>query len=131
MLEITFLTNYHLDFNGNKYKSKYMGIGSFGVCLGPSLSLLSPLLAFETICCRLIERHVWIWYQQQLFNFANHFQQSFGGSPLISDADHFRANLSLLADVGVEDLGQEGNLRSFERKIVEFELDFEISALKR
>ena len=104
--------------------------GSFGILLSLSLCLLSPSSIFMIVCSISIHGSVQVRNQHQRFKLLHDGSQFFCGSPLGSCFDHVLTDFSFFVDIGVVDLGFEGDDRSFEGEVVELELDGEVSSFE-
>jgi hypothetical protein len=108
------------------YRS-FLGLGEL---LGVLSGLLLPGTIPEVLGSIPVEGCVGVGSVHHVYDLLDHFGEPLGGCPLVARFDHVLADLTLVADVRVVDLGLERNHRGFEREVVQDELKGELTAFE-
>lgn len=103
---------------------------SLGVLEGCLLCFGSPCAILVVSCSFAVHRGFHVGSHEQRFDFVHHLHQLLGWSPLISGLEHVCADLALFVNVRMVDLRLEGDDRTLEGEVIEFEFDFELSSLE-
>ena len=94
------------------------------------LCLCSPGVIFIVVSGLAVHGGFEVGHDEQRFDLLHDLHQFLSGRPLVASLEHVRADLPLLVDVGVVDLGLEGDHRPLEGEVVQFELNLELAALE-
>ncbi len=98
--------------------------------LSTVFGLLLPGAVLIVRSSSLVKRGIQVRSVEHVKDFLHHLGESLGGSPLVPSLNHVLADFSLVADVGMVDLGLEADDGRLEGEVVDNELKGELSAFE-
>lgn len=98
--------------------------------LGPLFGLLIPGTIFVVGCGFIVHGSIQVGSEHEALQLFHNGNDLLCRGPFGSGFDHVLADFALVADVGVEYLGPEGDDGSLEGEVVKFELNLELSSFE-